>query len=70
MKILIGTSLNEGQSTNILSLFNSTIYTYYKVHMKILIQELDYDIYSIIIDGLHTSTILIDGVHSYKQKNN
>ena len=36
--------------------------------MKIFIQVLDYDMWSIIVNGPHTSTKIIDGEESIKSK--
>ena len=36
--------------------------------MRIFIQALDYDIWSIIVNGPHTPTKIIDGVESIKSK--
>ena len=62
----IGTSLAEGQSTNRPPLFNGSNYTYWKARMKIFIQALDYDMWSIIVNGPHTPTKIIDGEESTK----
>ena len=62
----VGTSLAEGQSTNRPPLFNGSNYTYWKARMKIFIQALDYDMWSIIVNGPHTPTKIIDGEESTK----
>ena len=66
MATQVGTSLAERQSTNRPSLFNGSNYTYWKARMKIFIQILDYDMWSIIVNGPHTPTKIIDGVESTK----
>ena len=68
MATQVGTSLAEGQSTNRPPLFNGSNYTYLKAQMKIFIQILDYDIWSIIVNRPHTPTKIIDGVESTKPK--
>ena len=62
----VGASLVEGQSTNQHPLFNGSNYTYWKAQMKIFIQALDYDMWSIIVNRPHTTTKIIDGVESIK----
>ena len=64
----VGTSLAEGQSTNRPPLFNGSNYTYWKARMKIFIQALDYDMWSIIVNGPHTPTKIIDGEESTKSE--
>ena len=64
----ISPSLVEGQSTNRVSLFNDTKYTYWKAHMKIFIQAQDYDIWNVIVKDPHTPTIKIDGKDIPKPK--
>ena len=66
MATQVGTSLAEGQSTNRPSLFNGSNYTYWKARMKIFIQALDYDMWSIIVNEPHTPTKIIGGVESIK----
>ena len=66
MATQVGTSLAEGQSTNRPPLFNGSNYTYWKARIKIFIQALDYDMWSIIVNGPHTPTKIIDGVESTK----
>ena len=66
MAAQFGTSLAEGQSTNRPPLFNGSNYTYWKARMKIFIQILDYDMWSIIVNRPHTPTKIIDGVESIK----
>ena len=66
MAIQLGGSLVEGQSTNRPPLFNGLKYTYWKAHMCIFIQVLDYDMWNVIINGPHTLTIVINGIPSPK----
>ena len=68
MATQVGTSLAEGQSTNRPPLFNGSNYTYWKARMKIFIQALNYDMWSIIVNGPHTPTKIIDGVESAKSE--
>ena len=68
MATQVGTSLAEGQSTKRSSLFNGSNYTYWKARMKIFIQALDYDMWSIIVNGPHTPTKIIEGVESTKSE--
>ena len=68
MATQVGASLAEGQFTNRHLLFNGSNYTYWKARMKIFIQILDYDIWSIIVNGPHTLTKIIDGVELTKSK--
>ena len=68
MATQVGASLAEGQSTNRPPLFNGSNYTYWKARMKIFIQALDYDMQSIIVNGAHTPTKIIDSVESTKSK--
>ena len=63
-----GTSLTEGQFKNRPPFFNGSNYTYWKARIKIFIQALDYDMWSIIVNGPHTPTKIIDGVESTKSK--
>ena len=66
MATQVGASLAEGQSTNRPPLFNGSNYTYWKAQIKIFIQALDYDMWSIIVNGPHTPTKIIDGMESTK----
>ena len=59
-------TLAEGQSTNRSPLFNGSNYTYWKAHMRIFIQALDYDLWSVIINGPHTPTFIINGIPTPK----
>ena len=58
MATQFGSSFNKGHSINRPSLFNRVNYTYQKAMMKIFIQDLDYNLWSIIINGPHISTPL------------
>ena len=62
MATQVDASLAEGQSTNRPPLFNGSNYTYWKARIKIFIQILDYDMWSIIVNGSHIPTKLIDGM--------
>ena len=59
-------SLTEEQSTNKLPLFNRSNYTYWKACIRIFIQALDYDLWCVIINGLHIPTIVVDGIITSK----
>ena len=60
MVIQFGSSVNEGQSTNRPPLFNRANYTYWKARMKIFIQALDYNIWSVIVNDPHILTHTIN----------
>ena len=60
MATQFGPSLNEGQSTNRTPLFNGVNYTYWKARIKIFIQALDYNMWSVIINGPHILTHTIN----------
>ena len=66
MAVQFSTSLSEGQSTNRPPFFNRSNYTYWKARMKIFIQALDYNMWSITVNSPHTPTKIIDGVESTK----
>ena len=66
MAIQMSASLVEGQSTNRPPLFNGTNYTYWKACMHIYIQELDYQLWRVIIKGPHTPTIKVDDSEIFK----
>ena len=65
MTTQLGGSLVERQSIN-RPLFNGSNYIYWKAHMHIFIQALDYDMWSIIINRPHTLTIIVNGIASPK----
>ena len=52
--------MNEGQSTNRPPLFNGANHTYWKARMKIFIQASDYNMWSVIINGPHNPTHIIN----------
>ena len=58
----VGSTFSEGQSTNRPPLFNGSNYSYWKARMKIFIQALDYDLWSIIVNGPHTPTTRQNGM--------
>ena len=66
MAAQLGNTLVEGQSTNRPPLFNGSNYTYWKARMRIFIQALDYDLWSVIINGPHTPTVIINGIPTPK----
>ena len=68
MATQLGNTLAEGQSTNRPPLFNGSNYTYWKARMCIFIQALDYDLWSVIINGPHTPTVIINGIPTPKQE--
>ena len=59
METQFGPSMNEGQSTN-RPPFNGANYTYWEARMKIVIQALDYNMWSIIVNGPHIPTHTIN----------
>ena len=61
-----GSLFNEGQSINRPPLFNGINYTYQKVRMKIFIQVVDYDLWSIIVNGPHIPTHTINNLVTLK----
>ena len=69
MATQVGTLLVDGQSTNRPPLFNRSNYTFQKVRMKIFIQALDYNMWSIIVNRPHLPTKLIDRKDIPKPKN-
>ena len=66
MAAQLGNTLAEGQSINRPPLFNGSNYTSWKACTRIFIQTLDYDLWSVIINGPHTPTILINGIPTPK----
>ena len=68
MKTQFGPSMNEGQSTNRPPLFNRANYTYWKARMKIFIQALDYNMWSVIISGPQILTYIINNSIILKPK--
>ena len=66
MATQLGSTLAEGQSTNMPPLFNGSNYTYWKARMRIFIQALDYDLWSTILNGPHTPTVIINGISTLK----
>ena len=68
MTTQVGGSLTEGQSTNRPLLFNASNYSYWKARICIFIQVLDYDMWSAIINGPHTSIFIVDSTKKFKSK--
>ena len=68
MAAQVGSTFFEGQSTNRPPLFNGSNYSYWKARMKIFIQALDYDLWSIIVNGPHTPTTRQNGMEILKPK--
>ena len=64
----LGGSLAEGQSTNRPPFLNWSNYTYQKACMHIFIYALDYDLWSVIINGPHISIVIVDGIASLKME--
>ena len=56
MTTQVGCSIREGQLIDTPPLFNGINYTHWKARMRIFIQAHDYDLWSIIVNGLHTNT--------------
>ncbi len=56
MTTQVGYSMSEGQLIDRPPLFDGINYTYWKARMRIFIQAHDYDLWSIIVNGLHTNT--------------
>ena len=71
-KILIaiqfGSLFNEGQSTNRPLLFNGVNYAYWKARMKYFVQALDYNLWSIIVNGPHIPTHTINNIVTLKSE--
>ena len=56
MTTQIDSFLGEEQLIDRPPLFNGINYTYWKARMHIFFQAHDYDLWSIIVNGLHTNT--------------
>ena len=59
----------EGQSTNRPPLFNIENYNYWKTRMKIFIRALDYNLWSIIVNGPHIFTHSLNNLVTLKPEN-
>ena len=60
--------MNKGQSTNRPPLFNEVNYTYWKDMMKIFIQALNYNLWTIIVNGPHIPTQTINNIIIFKSE--
>ena len=62
MATQFSSSLNEGQSIIRSLLFNGVNYAYWKARMKIFIQALDYNLWSIIVNGPYIPIYTINNI--------
>ena len=66
MAIQLGPSLNEGQSTNRLSLFSGANYTYWKAIMRTFIHAIDHNMWSVIVNDPHILTHIMNNIVTLK----